>query len=116
MELVPISGLDETARVTHMASYGLNVFWAMIEDASGKKTQVCIDLRAESPTRSRLFEQARHPNQTGARLLELGCEEEGIAIPLISRWLDSEEPSRMGIHDKGIELLKMAFLKLGESI
>jgi hypothetical protein len=44
--------------------------------------------------------------------VELGGEEEGIAIPLISCWLDSDEPRTMGISDYSLEHITNAFLRL----
>jgi hypothetical protein len=114
MDLVSILELDSSARVIWVDSYSTNVFWADFEDAQGKRALVCIDLRKDSPTRNRLYEKAMHPNKPGAVLLDLGSEEEGVAIPLISRWLDSDEPRKIGIREEGIELVKRAFLKLGE--
>src|SRR5437899_3127577 len=116
MTLVSILDLDRSARVVWVDSYSTNVFWVDFEDATGKRALVCIDLRKDSPTRNRLFEKAMHPNKPGAVLVELGGEEEGVAIPLISRWLDSDEPRKMGIREEGIELVKTAFLRLGEPI
>jgi hypothetical protein len=116
MTLLSILELDDTARVIWVDTYSSNVFWVDIEDAKGQRALVGIDLRKDSPTRNRLFEKAMHPNKPGAVFLELGGEEEGIAIPLISRWLDSDEPRKMGCREEGVELIKSAFLRLGEPI
>src|SRR5262245_48487916 len=62
---------------------------AALVDSQRHKTQVCLDGRQTSPTRYRLFEQARHPNQPGALLVELGSAEEGVLVPLLSRYCDS---------------------------
>ena len=114
MTFVSILDLDDTARVVWVDSYSTKVFWVDFEDSLGRRATVCIDLRKDSPTRNRLFEKAMHPTKPGAILVELGGEEEGIAIPLISRWLDSDEPRKLGIREEGVELVKNAFLRLGE--
>jgi hypothetical protein len=116
MTLDSILDLDDSARVIWVDSYSTNVFWVDFEDASGRRATVGIDLRKDSPTRNCLFEKARHPNKPGAVVLELGGEEEGIAIPLISRWLDSDEPRKMGYREEGLQHVKNAFLRLGEPI
>lgn len=116
MAWASVLALDATARVVWVDSYPTNVFWAEFENATGQRAIVCIDLRQGSQTRNRLFEGAMHPNHRGAVLLELGSAEEGIAIPLISRWCDSDQPRKMGYRDDAIELIKNAFLRLGEPI
>ena len=115
MELVSVLALDESARVALVDSYS-NVHWAMFKDAQGQIAHVCIDRRDGSATKNRLFDKARHPDKPGATLLELGSEEEGIAISLLSRWFDSDEPRKMGIGDLGLEIVRDAFLRLGETI
>lgn len=121
MGYVSILELDDTAQVTSMDGYGgisqestQTVFWVNVQDAKGKQTQVCLDLREGSQTRGRLFEKARHPSKSGAILLELGSDEEGIVIPLISHWLDSDQPKKGGLRDEFTELAKKAFARLGE--
>lgn len=116
MTLLSILDLDSTARVIWVDCYSTTVFWVRFEDAKGWQAIVGIDLRMDSPTRNRLFEKAMHPNKPGAIFLDLGGEEEGIAIPLISRWLDSDEPRKLGYREEGVELFKRAFLRLGEPI
>ena len=54
-----------------------------------------------SLTRYRLFQQARHPNQPGAILVELGTPEEAIVIPLLSKYLDSGGPKALGLTEYG---------------
>lgn len=115
MALVSVLALDKSARVALVDSYS-NVHWAMFKDAQGQIAHVCIDRRDGSPTRNRLFDKARHPGKPGATLLELGSEEEGIAISLLSRWFDSDEPRKMGIRDIGLEMIRDGFLRLGEAI
>src|SRR5262245_46906718 len=116
VKLVSILDLNATARVVWMDCYSTNVFWADFEDAQGRRALVCIDLRKDSPTRNRLFDKAMHPSEPGATLVELGGEEEAVVIPLISRWLDSDEPRKMGIREQGVELIKEAFLQLGDPV
>src|SRR5215471_11822320 len=116
MPLGSILDLDDTARVVWMDSYGTSVFWARFEDTKGKSAIVCIDLRKDSPTRNRLFEKGRHPKKPGAILLELGGQEEGVAIPLISRWLDSEERRKQGTREECLDLCRNAWLRLGQPI
>jgi hypothetical protein len=87
--LSPISALSDSAQVVLADAYGDGTVWFAFEDAEGRWAHVCIDGRQGSPTRYRLFDLARHPKKPGAMLLELGAPEEGIVIPLVSRWLDS---------------------------
>lgn len=110
-----ILDLDHTARVTTMDAY-THVFWAEFEDTNGRRALICIDLRPDSPTRNRLYGNAMHPKKPRAVLLELGGEEEGVAIPLISHWLDSDAPRKNGIGEEGVELLKRSFRCLGDPI
>ena len=85
-----------------------------MEDAEGRRATVCLDGRTGSPTRFRLIEGTRHPCHPGGRVLELGCPEEGIAVPLLSHWLDSQQPTGV-VAEYGVELARDALLRLGES-
>ena len=116
MPLVSVLDLDHTAHVTWVDCYSTKVVWAKIQDAKENLAFVCIDLRKDSPTRNRLFERAIHPVRADAVLLELGSEQEGIAVPLISRWLDSDQPTKLGMSEQGRELVKNALLHLGEPV
>jgi hypothetical protein len=87
---------------------------ACLSDEAGQRTAVCIDGRKNSPTRYRLFEQARHPNQPGAALVELGAPEEGIVIPLLSKYLDSGGSKALGLTEYGWELAREILLRFGE--
>jgi hypothetical protein len=116
IKLHSVLELDHTIQCTWVDNYSQNVFWATFQDSTGRGTHVCLDLRNDSATQSRLFEKARYPTMPEAVLLELGGEEEGIVIPLISRWLDSEEPHRVGFRAEGLDILIKGFLRVGESV
>jgi hypothetical protein len=98
-----------------MDAYGDGTIWAWIKDGQGCCTEVCIDGRRGSPTRHRLFEHARHPRKAGAILIDLGAPEEGIIVPLLSRWLDSGEPQKLGLTERGKEIIQEGLLRLGEA-
>jgi hypothetical protein len=87
---------------------------ARIVDEVGQCTMVCIDGRKDSPTRYRLFQQARHPNQSGAVLVELGAVEEGIVISLLSNFLDSAGPKALDQTEYGWESARETRLRFGE--
>jgi hypothetical protein len=108
-----ISTLSDSARVRLADAYGDGTVWFHFEDAEGRHAFVCIDGRKGSPTRYRLFDQARHPTRPRAVLLELGAPEEGIIIPLISRWLDSAPPGDLGLHEVGWELIRDTLIRIG---
>jgi hypothetical protein len=111
--LSPISTLGRSARVVLADAYGDGMVWFAFEDAEGRYSTVCIDGRQGSPTRYRLFDMARHPKKPSAVLLDLGSAEEGIVIPLVSRWLDSAPPRVLGLHDIGWELLRDTLIRIG---
>jgi hypothetical protein len=113
--LAPITSLGPGLRVQWVDLYGDGTMMASLADSDGQVTHVCIDGRASSPTRGRLFQQARHPRQVGAVLVELGGEEEGIVVPLISRWLDSAGPKALELTELGWEMARDTLLRLGES-
>jgi hypothetical protein len=114
--LYPVTSLGTGIRVKWVDCYQDSTMTACITDGEGRITFVCIDGRAGSPTRHRLFQQARHPRQEGAVLLELGRVEEGNVVPLISRWLDSASPKQLGLTELGWEWAREALLHLGEPI
>ncbi len=114
--LVPVTALGKGLRVVHVDFYGDLTMHACLRDDAGQLTVVCIDGRADSVTRYRLFQQARHPRQPGAVLVELGAPEEGIVIPLLSRYLDSGGPKALGLTEYGWELARQTLLRLGEPI
>lgn len=114
MVLSRVASLGHDARVILMDAYGDGTIWAALEDGQGRYTQVCIDGRRGSPTRHRLFEQARHPRKQSAVLIELGAPEEGVIVPLLSRWLDSGE-ARKFLTEAGKEIIQAGLLCLGES-
>ena len=115
MMLIPVLSLGRNLRVEWVDFYGDGTMTASIADDSGQRTHVCFDVRASSPTRNRLFQQARHPRQAGAVLVELGDPEEGIVVSLLTRWLDSEGPKAQGLTEWGWELARDTLLHLGES-
>jgi hypothetical protein len=108
-----ISSLGGNLRVALVGAYGDGTIHARLEDEHGRGTEVCIDGRKNSPTRYRRFEQARHPNKQGAVLIDLGAPEEGIVVPLISRWLDSDE-ARRWFTEMGFEKVRDTLTRLGE--
>jgi hypothetical protein len=111
--LSPVSALGDSARVVLADAYSDGTVWFAFEDGEGRRATVCIDGRQGSPTRYRLFDLARHPKKVTAVLLELGSAEEGIVIPLVSRWLDSAPPRALGLHDIGWELLRDTLIRIG---
>jgi hypothetical protein len=88
--LVAVAALGPSPRIGWVDGTP-EVPWFEIDDAVGRYAVVCIDGRDGSPTRYRLFEGARHPDKPGAVLIELGSEEEGGVVPLLSRWLDDSD-------------------------
>jgi hypothetical protein len=121
--LSPVSSLSRDVYVEWLDGYGDGTIMAALVDSQGRKTHVCIDGRKTSPTRYRLFEQARHPNQAGAILVELGSSEEGILVPLLSRYCDTRykpwNPSTDAPREETQmlkQLLKEALLRLGDPI
>ena len=111
---LPVTALGSRLRVEWIDFYGDHTMHACISDETGKRTQICIDGRKNSLTRYRLFQQARHPNKRGAVLVELGALEEGIVIPLLSRYLESHGPKASGLTEYGWELARETLLRYGE--
>ena len=111
---VPVTALGNRLRVEWVDFYGDRTMHACITNEAGQRTEICIDGRKDSPTRYRLFQQARHPNVAGAVLVELGAPEEGIVIPLLSRHLDSHGPKAAGLTEYGWELARETLLRYGE--
>ncbi|MCI0638892.1 MAG: hypothetical protein L0Y72_05215 [Gemmataceae bacterium] len=112
---VPVTALGKRLRVEWVDFYGDLTMHACISDETGQRTEVCIDGRKNSPTRYRLFQQARHPRQAGAALVDLGALEEGIVVPLLSKYLDSGEPKALELTECGWELARETLLRLGEA-
>src|SRR5262249_45044545 len=113
---IPVTALGKDLRVKWVDFYGDLTMHARIVDGEGQWTEVCIDGRGNSSTRFRLFQQARHPRQPGASLVELGAPAEGIVIPLLSRYLDSGGPKALDLSEYGWELAKETLLRLGEPV
>lgn len=111
---LPLSALGSGLRAEWVDFYGDGTMHARIRDDAGRWTSICIDGRKDSPTRFRLFQQARHPNSREAVLVELGAPEEGIVIPLLSRHLDSGGPKALGLTEYGWELARETLLRYGE--
>jgi hypothetical protein len=112
---LPVAALGKHLRVEWVDFYGDHTMHACISDEAGQRTEICIDGRKSSPTRYRLFQQGRHPNKPGATLVELGASEEGIVIPLLSKYLDSCEPKALNLTEYGWELAKETLLRFGET-
>jgi hypothetical protein len=111
---IPVTALGRGLRVEWVDFYGDLTMHACISDDAGRRTEVCFDGRRNSPTRHRLFQRARHPRQPGASLVELGAEEEGIVVPLLSRYIDSGGPKALGLNEYGWELARETLLRYGE--
>jgi hypothetical protein len=111
---LPVTALGKELRVEWVDFYGDHTMHACLSDETGQRTEICIDGRKNSPTRFRLFQQARHPNQPGAALIELGAPEEGIVIPLLSKYLDSGGPKALCLSEYGWEAAKETLLHYGE--
>lgn len=105
-------GADRRVVLVDMYDHG-DVMWALIQDSQQRTAHVCIDCRPNSPTRNRLFDRARHPQEPSAILIELGAPEEGIAVSMISRWCDEEDTVRH-YREAGVEMVKSALLHLGD--
>jgi hypothetical protein len=121
--LAPVSSLSREVHVAWLDYYGDGTIMAALVDGEGRETHVCIDGRQTSPTRYRLFERARHPNQEGAVLVKLGSTEESVLVPLLSRYCDSPykpwNPSTDAPKEETQllkQLLKEALLRLGEPV
>src|SRR5438067_1629283 len=112
--LLPVTALGMGSRIEWVDFYGDCTMHAGISDWAGQRTAICIDGRKTSPTLYRLFHQARHPNKPGAVLVDLGAPEEGIVIPLLSRYLDSHGPKASGLTEYGWELAREILLRYGE--
>jgi hypothetical protein len=113
---LPVTELGRGIRLEWVDFYGDHTMHARLVDDAGQRTEVCIDGRANSPTRYRLFQRARHPRQPGAVLVDLGAPEEGIIVPLLSRYLDSAGPKALGLTEYGWELARETLLRLGEPV
>jgi hypothetical protein len=112
----PVTTLGKRLHVEWVDFYGDHTMHACIADDTGQRTEVCIDGRSTSSTRFRLFQQARHPHQLGAVLVELGAPEEGIVIPLLSKHLDSGGPKALNLTEYGWELARETLLRFGEEL
>lgn len=110
----PITALGADLRVALVDMYRDGTVWVRLEDGSRRRSVACIDGRAGSLTRYRLFQGARHPTDRAATLIELGAVEEGVVIPLISRWLDSEV-ARKDLTTYGRERIQETLIRLGDS-
>src|SRR6516164_9128544 len=110
---VPISALGRAPRAGWVDCCADGTIWFELDDAAGQYAVVCIDSREWSSTRHRLFEGARHPGRPGAVLLELGSLEEGVVVPVLSTWLDSDK-TRKQIRPEAIERIIHDLLRLGD--
>src|SRR5262245_18420439 len=112
--LLPVRALGNRLRVERVDCYGDHTMHACISDEAGQRTHVCIDGRVNSPTPSRVFQQARHPSNPRAVLIEAGAEADGIVIPLLSLYLDSHGPKASGLTGYVWELALETLLRYGE--
>jgi hypothetical protein len=113
LTLSPLALLAEPLSVSIADAYSDGVVWFAIDGSDDRDALVYIDGRKASPTRNRMFEGARHPRR-GGRLIELGAADEGIVIALVSKWLDSAEPRKLGLTEHGWELIRDSLLRYGE--
>ena len=49
-------------------------------------------------------------------MVDLGAPEEGIVVPLLSKYLDSGGPKALGLTEYGWELARETLLHLGEPV
>lgn len=113
--LFSIADLAEP-HVVLIGMYPSMVFWARFEDAGGRRAEVCLDRRDASATKNRLFDRARHPKYESAVLIELGSVEEGVAVSLMSNYLDSAVAIADGCSDEGLEIFRDALLRVGDPV
>ncbi|MGF1578722.1 MAG: hypothetical protein ACFCD0_05100 [Gemmataceae bacterium] len=119
MAIVPVSQLVAPISVGLVDAYGgweKNdfVIWAAVEDRYQNRIVVCLDERQGSRTRHRLFEGARLPDRTGAKLIPLGSWEEGVIVPALSRWLDGALMATKRTHQEAfLEMMKYALVGIG---
>jgi hypothetical protein len=108
-----LADLGRDLRVEWVDFYGDHTMTIVIGDSTGQRAWFCIDGRANSPTRYRLFQNGRHPRKEGAVLVELGAPEEGTVVPLVSRFLEAG-PKATELTEFGWELARETLLRLGE--
>src|SRR6187549_97572 len=113
---LPVTALGQKLCVEWIDFYGDHTMHACISDEAGQRTAICIDGRKNSRTRFRLYQQARHPAKPEAVLVELGAPEEGIVIPLLSRYLDSHGAKAACLTEFGRDLALEILLRFGEPI
>jgi hypothetical protein len=111
--LIPVSELGPSPRIIMVDRYGDGTIWWLMEDERQARAVVCLDGCVGSPTQYRLLDGTRHPKHPGGKTLELGCPEEGLAVPLLSRWLDSQIPKDVA-SEYSIEVVREALLRLGD--
>jgi hypothetical protein len=104
--------LDEGIEIALVDAYGDGTVWAKLVDRRSRVAYACIDGRLGSETRFRLFDGDRYPAKPGTVLIDLGAEEEGLFISLVSRWIDTEPP-RHHLNEFGLELVRNALLHVG---
>ena len=113
MPLVSVAALDDSAKVVLVDSYGDGTIWSSIEDEAGRRATISCDGREDRSTRFRLFDGGRHPSNSQLRLLELGALEEGIAVTLLSRWLEEQRP-QTAVEENYIQRIRERLLLLGD--
>ena len=111
--IFPLAELDAPIQLVLADIYPDGTVWFALTDPKNRRAHVCIDGREASSTRHRLFDRVRHPKKPGAVLIDLGAIEEGIVVPLVSRWLDSGTPKALGLHEYGWEIFRDALIHIG---
>src|SRR5262245_4247509 len=111
--MVAVSELGPSPKVVLVDRYGDGTVWWVMEDSNQRRAVVCIDGRKGSPTQFRLIEGVRHPKKPGGKVLDLGSVEEGIAVPLLSHWLDLQRPNDV-VSEYCLEIITNALIRLGD--
>ncbi|HYV37953.1 MAG TPA: hypothetical protein VE988_19870 [Gemmataceae bacterium] len=112
--MVTVSELGLSPRVILADRFGDGTIWWLMEDEQQNRALVCLDGRRGSPTQFRLLDGTRRSTEPGGKVLELGSSEEGIAVSLLSQWLDEQHPRDVA-SEYTFEVIRAALLRLGDS-
>lgn len=107
-----LSELEGEIEIKIVDLYGDGTVWASMVDSQGRHAVACIDGRDGSDTRYRIFVGARHPSRPEAVLIDLGSEEEGIFVSLVSEMIDAVPP-RFQFTEYGLEIIRDALVRIG---